>query len=1226
MTTWSSGARVRDALASPPPVSTGAMFKRSSQPAPPKRNSDIPVRRGSGAGVPPAIALPPAAQCDHHGFLTKKAKTTTKENKRYFVLHHNVVGYYHDEAKAKRADAADVTVCGRIVTLDKRDDKSFQMTFSDGEQMLVRADTAQEAQRWMARLETRTGFSDAMTEEMPSPEALDQQITEMLERMRERPEVKAKVLSMGAAEKWMMLQSYRQILAQEQAAKKLGDTHNDTETWITVIHVEPSPLKLQELSAILRTQPIQWAEEFVMLRGLSALCELLDLHLMKQLRSEMDYQVMHAALLCLKPLMNFELGMEAMVGGETFIKLQEEMHKVGEEAVEGAALDMLLRPSEMNGLTRLVQCIESKRDTPTACAVQHEALKMLSAAVSYSAEAHTIALTAFDNVKTERRRLQRFADLVDGCQAPAALRQKGSDAAAAAKLVVAQNQVVASSLLLINALINSPAELRTRAALRSEFIHLTLLDLLPVLQQTGDDEVFRQIEIFRKEMESDSKEIQEMGLDIGTEAILLETNSQKRAAGNDDIVLTTGTDTLLQQLQSKVLLHQNAALPHLMKLLSLLNALPDDDVGLAVWSRTVEQVRSAAEVASSLKDKGANAVKEALMATGSGPADSALRERIASLEKELQAYKSGGVVPPPLNPGGVPPPPPIPGGAPPPPPIIGGAPPPPPIPGGAPPPPPIIGGAPPPPPIPGGAPPPPPIPGGAPPPPPIPGGAPPPPPIPGGAPPPPPIPGGAPRPPAAPGAPPPPSAPMVVTAYKTKEKQKPAVPMRQLHWAVVPDKKVKGTMWDGDVDDGKVSLDVSELEKLFSTKPAAAPVVAAPKEDKPTAVALLDSKRATSIATALQNFKSTLKLSQASLCEALRNGDIEAFRSERMEMYTVMTMLSTVMPSAEESDMVESYDGPRESLRDLEQFILQVTEKVPKAVLRAKCLEIRSTFVSACDEHLTVVRAVHRTALEVRNSVALREVIEYTLALGNFMNGQTNKGGAWGFKLEALTKLANTKTVDNKRTLLHYMAEKMSGTGVVKRLREEIPTISTLRVDWKAEAAEVRTLKSNLKVVINAVENDSVEAFVRNTGRFVAQAKTQLDALDAEFTAADKACKDLGTYLVEDSLANEPEAFFNLLHGFILSFEKAERFNQEMLLLEAKKKRREEAALRREEERRSRGASVAGPSSAKVDMAELNKAIMQRVGIKNERKGFIDSVESGMSSQSRPLRHAPAPK
>lgn len=343
-------------------------------------------------------------------------------------------------------------------------------------------------------------------------------------------------------------------------------------------------------------------------------------------------------------------------------------------------------------------------------------------------------------------------------------------------------------------------------------------------------------------------------------------------------------------------------------------------------------------------------------------------------------------------------------------------------------------------------------------------------------------------------------------------------------------------------------------------------------------------------------------------------------------------MLSTVMPSAEEVEQVESYDGPRDGLRDLEQFVLQVAERVPKAVLRAKCLNIRSTFASSCQEHMTVIGAVRRAAAEVRASKALREVIEYTLALGNYMNGTSNKGGAWGFKLEALSKLGNTKTMDNKRTLLHYMAEKLSDSGVVRRLREELPSLAGLRFEWKSEAAEVRTLSGSLKIVANAVEHDTIESFVRNTGEFVAQARGQLDALDAEFSAADKACKELGSYIVEDSLANEPETFFSLLHSFVLSFEKAERFNQEMVLLEAKKKKREEAATKQAEERLARGSLVAnagtGPASAKEDAQfkmELNKAILQKVGIKNERKNLIDSVESGMTNaaQARPRRHAP---
>lgn len=458
----------------------------------------------------------------------------------------------------------------------------------------------------------------------------------------------------------------------------------------------------------------------------------------------------------------------------------------------------------------------------------------------------------------------------------------------------------------------------------------------------------------------------------------------------------------------------------------------------------------------------------------------------------------------------------------------------------------------------------------------------------------------------------------LAAAYPKKAKRKPTVPMRQLHWAVVPDKKLEGSMWEKHVDDRKVELDTEQLESLFASKPAAAPIEVKKESTKVEKVMLLDPKRATSIATALQSFKSTLKLSKEMLCTAVRDGNIDMFVSEKMEMYTVMTMLTTVMPSAEEAEMVQSHDGPQEELRDLEQFVLQVAKEVPKAMLHAKCLTIRSTFASSCREHMEVVSAVKDAATEVKASETLKEVIQYTLALGNYLNGETKKGGAWGFKLEALGKLANTKTLDNKRTLLHYMAEKLPGRG--KKLREEMPALSDLRFEWKSETAEISILKGQLKVVSNAAEHDPVEAFVSNTTAFLGEAEQLMNALDAEQKAAETACKDLGNYLVEDSLTSEPETFFNLLQSFVLSFEKAEKFNHEM----QQKKKREEAQAKRDEERRNRsllgataGAGKPTPTQDKAFKDDLNKALLLKAGIKNERRNLIDAVES----QGRPTRH-----
>ena len=61
---------------------------------------------------------------------------------------------------------------------------------------------------------------------------------------------------------------------------------------------------------------------------------------------------------------------------------------------------------------------------------------------------------------------------------------------------------------------------------------------------------------------------------------------------------------------------------------------------------------------------------------------------------------------------------------------------------------------------------------------------------------------------------------------------------------------------------------------------------------------------------------------------------------------------------------------------------------------------------------------------------------------------------------------------------------------------------------------------------------------------------------------------------VEDSLKEEPETFLSLVGGFVVSFEQADRFNQETLRLEAQKRQREEAASAKRESAAHRAKAV----------------------------------------------------
>lgn len=47
------------------------------------------------------------------------------------------------------------------------------------------------------------------------------------------------------------------------------------------------------------------------------------------------------------------------------------------------------------------------------------------------------------------------------------------------------------------------------------------------------------------------------------------------------------------------------------------------------------------------------------------------------------------------------------------------------------------------------------------------------------------------------------------------------------------------------------------------------------------------------------------------------------------------------------------------------------------------------------------------------------------LAVGNYLNGESARGGAFGFRLDSLIKICDIKMKDNKTSLMLYVVEKM---------------------------------------------------------------------------------------------------------------------------------------------------------------------------------------------------------
>nr|XP_015863071.1 protein diaphanous homolog 1 isoform X3 [Peromyscus maniculatus bairdii] len=562
----------------------------------------------------------------------------------------------------------------------------------------------------------------------------------------------------------------------------------------------------------------------------------------------------------------------------------------------------------------------------------------------------------------------------------------------------------------------------------------------------------------------------------------------------------------------------------------------------------------------------------------------------------------GGIIPPPpplpFAGTSIPPPPPLPGGAavPPPPPLPGAAiPQPPPLPGGAavPPPPPLPGAAiPPPPPLPGGAgiPPPPPLPGsvGVPPPPPLPGGAavPPPPPLPGGPglpPPPPPFPGGPgiPPPPPGMGVPPPPpfgfgvpAAPVLPFGLTPKKVYKPEVQLRRPNWSkFVAEDLSQDCFWT------KVKEDRFENNELFAkltlafsaqTKTSKAKKDQEGGEEKKSVqkkkvkeLKVLDSKTAQNLSIFLGSFRMPY--------QEIKNVILEV--NEAVLTESMIQNLIKQMPEPEQLKMLSELKDEYDDLAESEQFGV-VMGTVPRLRPRLNAILFKLQFSEQVENIKPEIVSVTAACEELRKSKSFSSLLEITLLVGNYMNAGSRNAGAFGFNISFLCKLRDTKSTDQKMTLLHFLAELCENDypDVLKFPDELAHVEKASRVSAENLQKNLDQMKKQIADVERDVQNfpaatDEKDKFVEKMTSFVKDAQEQYNKLRMMHSNMETLYKELGDYFVFDPKKLSVEEFFMDLHNFRNMFLQAVKENQKRRETEEKMRRAKLAKEKAEKER-----------------------------------------------------------
>ncbi|XP_056396531.1 protein diaphanous homolog 2 [Hyla sarda] len=788
---------------------------------------------------------------------------------------------------------------------------------------------------------------------------------------------------------------------------------------------------------------------------------------------------------------------------------------------------------EERSLTLLARAIDPKQAN-----MMTEILKILSAICIVGEDNILEKLLEAITTAAEINNKERFAPIVEGLENHEALH------------------VQVSCMQFINALLTSPEDLDFRIHLRNEFLRCGLKQILPHLKEKENEELDIQLKVFDENKEDDLLELSHRLRDIRAE--MDDINEVYHLLYN--MLKDTASEPILLSILQHFLLIRNDFYirPQYYKVI-------DECVGQIVlqcggmdpdfryrgrldvdYSHLVDSLVDKAKVEESEQKASEFSKKfdEEFSARQEAQAELQKREeKIKELESEIQQLRTQGAKPT----GG----PPAPAGA------AGGPPPPPP------PPPPLFGGM-----VPG-PPPPPPLPGGGPPPPPPFPGAPPPPPLLGGPPPPPPF--GSMRF-SAPMAPPPVVLPF---GMKPKKEYKPETTMKRINWSKVePQELAESSFWVKAREEKFEYPELfSKLSQTFATHQKVKKTNDEEEERKPVMakkkvkeLKVLDSKTAQNLSIFLGSYRMSY--------EEIKNIVLE-IDEEKLSESLIQNLIKN-LPEQKELSSLSQLKSEYEDLCEPEQFgVVMSTVKMLRPRLNGILFKL--TFEEQISNIRPDIIAVTLACEELKKSENFKKVLELILLVGNYMNSGSRNAKSLGYNISFLCKIRDTKSSDQKTTLLHFLAdvceERFSDIMKFPDELEHVESASkvsaqNLKSSLDAMDHQIKRLEGDIK---NVPKTDNPhDKFVEKMTTFAKNAREQYEKLSNMYNNMNKLYNNLGEYFTFDPKAVSVEEFFGDLSGFRSLFLEAVKENNKRREMEEKMKRAKIAKEKAEREKMER--------------------------------------------------------
>ena len=231
--------------------------------------------------------------------------------------------------------------------------------------------------------------------------------------------------------------------------------------------------------------------------------------------------------------------------------------------------------------------------------------------------------------------------------------------------------------------------------------------------------------------------------------------------------------------------------------------------------------------------------------------------------------------------------------------------------------------------------------------------------------------------------------------------------LRPLYWDILSSKAVvEKSMWFN-MNDRDIKLDTAMLDLEFSTKQITFVLPTEPVAASEKVVNLFDPKREQNVGIAIGRLKIPIR----DIHHALLFGDFDILTRE------LIGQLVNAAPTPEEQEVCLGFQGDEKKLSSASRFAYELSD-IPNVLQRLQCCKTILLFDDETERIKKVIEVYETNEKMMMNSAGIRKLMEIILAVGNYLNGDSIRGGAWGFNISLLPKLSQTKSSDGTKTLL----------------------------------------------------------------------------------------------------------------------------------------------------------------------------------------------------------------